>query len=192
MIPNYPRPRLTAPRQQRGAALLFSLIILLLLTVIGVTALQTTTLQERMAGAQRDRYIAFQVAEATVREVERFLDQLVLPTFDGTNGLHHHASSPLNLVYEDDKRRVDWVATFAQSSVNPRSYDGAVIQSALPDGAVRPLWVVEEVPSAGAGGPVAADEASVEGNIYRITTLARGPSGRSLVVLQVVYRRGGW
>ena len=178
--------------RQQGAALLFSLIILLLLTVIGVTVLQTTTLQERMAGAQRDRFIAFQAAEATVREAERFLDQLVLPEFNGANGLFHHAAAPLPLVYETEGHRVDWQATFNQGSVAPRPYTGSSLDDMLPANAPRPSYVIEEVPSSTTSGPGASDEPVTEGFLYRITALATGPSGRSTVVLQVVYRRGAW
>ncbi len=55
---------------QRGAALAISLIFLLVLTLIGVTAMSTTTLQERMAGNLRDTGLAFQAAESAVAEAE--------------------------------------------------------------------------------------------------------------------------
>ena len=191
-MPVAARHTLPGAHRQQGAALLFSLIILLLLTVIGVTVLQTTTLQERMAGAQRDRFIAFQAAEATIREAERFLDQLVLPEFNGANGLFHHASAPLPLIYETEGHRVDWNATFNQGSVSPRPYTGSSLDDMLPASAPQPRYVIEEVPSSTASGPGAADEPVTEGFLYRITALATGPSGRSTVVLQVVYRRGAW
>lgn len=186
-------PSMSGVHRQQGAALLFSLIILLLLTVIGVTVLQTTTLQERMAGAQRDRFIAFQAAEATIREAERFLDQLVLPEFNGSNGLFHHASAPLPLIYETGgSYRVDWPATFNQGSVSPRPYTGTALDDMLPADVQQPSYVIEEIPTSSGGGPGAADEPITEGFLYRITALATGPSGRSTVVLQVVYRRGAW
>ncbi|MCC5858552.1 MAG: hypothetical protein JJT90_10370 [Ectothiorhodospiraceae bacterium] len=57
-------------RRERGAALIISLLLLLVMTLIGVTAMQTSTLQERMAGNTRDRNLAFQSAEAALREGE--------------------------------------------------------------------------------------------------------------------------
>ncbi|MCC5810795.1 MAG: hypothetical protein JJU06_10520 [Ectothiorhodospiraceae bacterium] len=57
-------------QRQRGAALIISLMLLLIMTLIGVTAMQTSTLQERMAGNSRDRSLAFQSSEAALREGE--------------------------------------------------------------------------------------------------------------------------
>ncbi|MCX7100437.1 MAG: PilX N-terminal domain-containing pilus assembly protein, partial [Methylobacter sp.] len=53
---------------QSGAVLIISLIMLLLLTLIGTTAMQTSTLEEKMAGNLRDRDIAFQAAESALRD----------------------------------------------------------------------------------------------------------------------------
>lgn len=55
---------------QRGVALITSLIFLVLLTLVGVTAMQNTTLEEKMAGNNRDRNVAFQAAEAALRDAE--------------------------------------------------------------------------------------------------------------------------
>ncbi len=56
---------------QQGIALVVGLIFLLLMTLIGVTAIQTTSLDERMAGNVRDRNLAFQAAEAALRDAEQ-------------------------------------------------------------------------------------------------------------------------
>src|SRR5690349_1024962 len=56
--------------RQRGTALVTSLLLLLILTVIGVTAMQVTRMQERMAGNTRDLNLAFQGAEAALRNGE--------------------------------------------------------------------------------------------------------------------------
>ena len=55
---------------QSGAVLIISLIMLLLLTIIGVTAIQTTLLEEKMAGNMREQNIAFQAAESALRSGE--------------------------------------------------------------------------------------------------------------------------
>jgi type IV pilus assembly protein PilX len=59
--------------RQRGVVLIISLIFLVLLTIIGVTAMQTTLLQERMAGNMRDLNLAFQATEASLRAGETWL-----------------------------------------------------------------------------------------------------------------------
>lgn len=69
-------PAATAPkRRQRGLVLITSLLFLLMLTIIGITALSTTTLEEKMAGNTRDLNIAFQAAEAALRDAENWLAQ---------------------------------------------------------------------------------------------------------------------
>src|SRR6187431_451621 len=55
---------------QQGAALVIALIMLLVLTVLGLTAMQVTRMEERMAGNSRDINLAFQGAEAGLRDGE--------------------------------------------------------------------------------------------------------------------------
>lgn len=57
--------------RQRGAVLIVGLIILLLMTMIGLTAMQGTSQQERMSGNLRDGNVALQAGEAAVRLGER-------------------------------------------------------------------------------------------------------------------------
>ena len=59
-----------AGRRQTGAALFISLMFLIILTLIGVSAANVGILQERMAGNVRDSNIAFQRAEEALRVAE--------------------------------------------------------------------------------------------------------------------------
>lgn len=61
------------PVHQKGAALIVSLLILLVMTVLGVSAMSTSVLQERMANNHHQRQVAFQAAEAALRAAEGFL-----------------------------------------------------------------------------------------------------------------------
>lgn len=54
------------PAAQRGAALIISLIVLLVLTLIGVAGMNTSVMQERMAVNAQNSNRAFQAAESTV------------------------------------------------------------------------------------------------------------------------------
>lgn len=58
---------------QSGVALIVSLIMLVLLLLLGLTAMQTTTMEESMAGNMQDRMVAFQAAEASLRDGEEWL-----------------------------------------------------------------------------------------------------------------------
>lgn len=55
--------------RQGGATLAISLIILLVLTIIGVSAMNTTLHEEKMTGNLRDQQVAFQCAEAALPKV---------------------------------------------------------------------------------------------------------------------------
>jgi len=57
--------------RQRGASLFVSLIFLAALSVLAVAAMNSTTLEERMARNERDESIAMAAAETAVRDAER-------------------------------------------------------------------------------------------------------------------------
>src|SRR3546814_2367413 len=56
------------PHMQRGASLIVVLILLLVVTLLGLAALRTTILQERMSANLFDRSLSFQAAETALRE----------------------------------------------------------------------------------------------------------------------------
>ena len=55
---------------QNGSALVISLILLVVMTLLGVQAMRTNLTQERMASNVQDRNFAFQGAEAALRAGE--------------------------------------------------------------------------------------------------------------------------
>lgn len=76
------------PAQQQGAALVISLIMLLLMTILAISSMTNTATQERMAGNNIDKQKAFQAAEAALRDGERFvrdtsikIDEVVFDNF---------------------------------------------------------------------------------------------------------------
>ncbi len=56
--------------RESGVVLVIALIFLLMLSLIGVSAMQGTTVQEKMTGNLRDQYSAFNAAEAALRAGE--------------------------------------------------------------------------------------------------------------------------
>jgi len=68
-----------------------------MLTIVGVTAMQSTTLEEKMAGNQRDRSVAFQAAETALRDGEAYILATATPAFDAncTGGLCTTASTSI-------------------------------------------------------------------------------------------------
>ncbi len=60
----------TSPTKQKGAILVVSLILLVVMTLIGLSSMRATILEEKMAGNFRDSNVAFQAAEAALRDGE--------------------------------------------------------------------------------------------------------------------------
>ena len=62
--------RLATLRRERGAALIISMILLVLITLVGVASLRNVLLEEKMTANYYDRSLAFQAAEAGLRAGE--------------------------------------------------------------------------------------------------------------------------
>ena len=163
-------------RAQHGAVLIFSLIVLLLLTAIGVTAMQTTTLQERMAGGQRDRHLAVQGAEAAIRDAERFLEQASLPEFNGEWGFYHRDNHPAP-AWQD----AEWTPATSRAYREGETFDGLLAEA--------PRFYIEKLPGISDGSSLAVDEAIPDDDFFLIVARSTGASGQSEVILQVTYRR---
>lgn len=160
--------------RQDGFALFACLVILLVLTVLATSGMQSSILQERMSGHLRDRDLAFQAAEAALREGETLLEQATLPAFDGNDGLYQPADPGETPVWQ----AIDW-------SSGARVYSGT-----LHGLAEAPRYIIEELPTTlSTSGSIAADEASLDAGMYRITARSTGGSGETLVVLQTTFRR---
>ena len=58
------------PARQRGAVLFVSLVFLVLITLLALTAASTSVMQERMTGGLRNGQLALMGSESTARSVE--------------------------------------------------------------------------------------------------------------------------
>lgn len=57
-----------AGRYERGTALIMSLVILMILTILGITAMSTASLEERMSGNTQESTRAFEAAESGLNQ----------------------------------------------------------------------------------------------------------------------------
>lgn len=69
--------RIFSSHRESGAILVVSLLLLLVMTLLGLTAMQVTRMEERMAGNARDMNLAFQGAEAGLRDGEDQVESLL-------------------------------------------------------------------------------------------------------------------
>jgi len=60
-------------KQRGGATLLFVMVILIIITVLGLSSARSALLQERMASISGGHNVAFQAAEAGLAEVEELI-----------------------------------------------------------------------------------------------------------------------
>jgi type IV pilus assembly protein PilX len=65
-------------QRERGAVLVVALLFLVILTMLGLTAMTGTTMEQRMAGNTRDIAVALQSAEAAMRDARRDINGMVL------------------------------------------------------------------------------------------------------------------
>lgn len=165
------------PRTQTGAALVVSLLILLIMTIVGVSSMQTTTLEERMAGNMRDQNLSFQSAEAALIEGENYLENIVLIVTDGTAGLHPKNGAPD--VFDSDT----WVN-------NAKSISASVYLNE--DQKAR--FYIEKIGdvSKSTGKDLTFDAGgnkSKGGDVtgYKVVAIGKGPSGTSQSIVQSYY-----
>ena len=59
---------LSKPSRQSGAVLIVAMILLVVLTLLGVTAMNTTSMQERIASNTQEQVHAFQAAETGLNQ----------------------------------------------------------------------------------------------------------------------------
>jgi type IV pilus assembly protein PilX len=129
-------------KQQSGMVLVVSLIILISLTMLGVTSMQATRTEVSMAGNLRESGITFNAAEAGLRNAEAFImnsasknvfadpanglfdkidedpDYSDIASWDGTGATGaQDASTSLSLVYEQPKFIVKYLGDRAQNEV---------------------------------------------------------------------------
>ncbi|TBW50992.1 hypothetical protein EZI54_17545 [Marinobacter halodurans] len=82
--------------RQRGAVLLTSLLILLVLTLLALSGMQGALLQDKMTSAVREGQISLESAEYALREAELFLEDktVTLGSFGTDNGLYTRGNAP--------------------------------------------------------------------------------------------------
>lgn len=182
--------------RERGAILFIGLILLIVLSFLGFTALRASTMQERMSGNLRDREIAFQAAESALRAAEVYLAKTpTLPaatTFDGSTcgakGVYKMTSGVpyfVNAKSGDGGNPDFWNQYPWEDTQKKCSYSGStdyvtyVSDSDLgkPGKPVKqPRYVIEEIPANGTGLPS-----------YRVTAKGWGSSDNAVVILQATY-----
>lgn len=72
--------------RQRGATLLIALVLLVVMTLLGLSSIRSTSMQERMGANMYDRSLAFQAVESALREAEATIS--INTAVTNANGLY--------------------------------------------------------------------------------------------------------
>ena len=150
-------------RSQTGVTLIISLIILVTLTILGLTSMQSSRTEISMAGNQRESGITFNAAEAGLRDAEGFVTNSISKSIynDPTIGLFDRLD-----VDPDYGDEVAWTA----SQVAPTT---------LPHVAAQPQFIIKylgdrsqnEVAAVNIGG-YGSSQPGITVSNFRITALS--------------------
>jgi type IV pilus assembly protein PilX len=168
-----------ALRKQGGAALLVCLIILVLVTLIGLTTMKSSMLQERMSGGNSDRTQAFEAAELALRDAEIN----VKLNLSSVSAFAAGCADGLCLAPSDGTSvadTVDWESNLVASYGHGT---GAPALAGLPR---QPKYIIEllaEMPPP-LGNSVGAQNT---GTAYRISALGYGRQPNTRVMLQSTF-----
>jgi len=177
------RPNLSGNRsKQSGVVLFVALILLLILSVLGVTASRMQTVEERMARNDDNRQVGAQATEAALRSAENGLLTGIYVNFAGNAaGLYApllSSGSPLT--------GLDW-----SNPANTLPYGGPAM-TALPTNAASPKVVIENLPSVAITGDdlsvASLNPASPPVTVYRVTARGVGADNSSTTMLQTIVR----
>ena len=106
-----PKPLPTANAPQEGFVLIVGLVILGLLTMLALSGMRDSTIQEKMAGASRDSGLAFQAAESALRDAENCITGATAGcTFDVTNDAHFSKDDAAFPEHNDLFNAATWAA----------------------------------------------------------------------------------
>jgi type IV pilus assembly protein PilX len=165
----------SARRQaQTGSVLIIGMLLLLLMTLLGLITTSETRTDARITSNNLDRAIAFQAAEAALREAERTIQDYEDGTKSNTNGDGFYDQE------NNDERPDDgseWDTAF-ETDVE------------IPGVAEPPIFIIERLsPASIFGGYVVIGEVyhSRTNNVYRITVLSYGRSSDTQVIIQSTF-----
>ena len=171
----------------------FSLIVVLLMTAVlaalSLGAMNTSLLQERMAGNARDKNIALQSAEAALRDAEVDIAAHLSAASPFSSACDAGLCVPPSMTATDATSTPVW-KTLAWDQAHTRGYGRYTGAAALPDVAAQPLYIVELLPRLppGVGSTLnLGSQDTPQPQAFRITVRATGMRASTVAMLQSVY-----
>jgi type IV pilus assembly protein PilX len=164
--------------REQGAVLVTSLLLLVVMILLGLTAMQMTRMEERMAGNTRDGNLAFQGAEAGLRNAEDWIRTL-------PERPEPCASAPCTLVWPRDSLPEDLRGqTLAWWQTNGREF-GVPAVTEMAELAREPIYAINEMQFV----PDDLDVDPTGRDFYRINASSSGATATAQSVLESTYAR---
>lgn len=173
-----------ARHHQHGITLIMSLLFLLLLTILGVTAINMSTLQEKMSGNLRDQDVAFQATESALRYGELMVNNLWLTGKPKPISNNTCASGNLNCAW--DTGVPDPLNDFWWSGAKQIYGSGS---KDLPQTTADPTFIIEHlanIADSGLRGDKYGPPPGIE--YYRITARGQGTTPFSEAIMESTYK----
>lgn len=161
--------------RQRGVVLVIALLMLLVLTLIGVAATRSTTLEQRMTANQNDQEVAFEAAEAALRNGESTL----------SNGIGINWAGNTAGAYTLNTMTVNW-KTINWDASGGAVYDYTGLQ---PNTLIDPTYFIVQNNVTGfiSGSDLKSTTPQQQTYIYYVYARGVGLSSNNAVILESVY-----
>jgi len=165
-------------KRQQGTVLIVSLIMLLVLTLIGVSGMKTSTMEEKMTRNLHDRNLAFQAAEAALRAAEQNIQDNIIATnifdADGSDGLYDRS----------DMRIWENIGWTANDSLEYSGFDSSYKVSSPPRYVIQHLSTTMDAADALNQGNYGQGTGAGKIETFLITARGTGGSDNTVVILQ--------
>lgn len=167
-------------RDERGSALITGLLIMLIMTGLGLASIKNTMLQQKMAGNDKDKQIAFQAAEAALREGELLLanadadiKSYIGSVSSNTNGCMTSPSAQVHLCYKDEAFNYKGSSTWSGHGKTVTTNFAALST----DIAEKPQFIIQHAYKLG----------KENANAFYITAKGVGAKSSTVIYLQSVF-----
>ena len=178
--------RITMRNPQRGVALIASMVILLVLTILAIASMRMGTLQERMTHNLRESTIALNGAESALLDGERWINTQVLATGgtpDAKNACADPCTSPVQ-VWGEDIPEITAIWITANGNVVDQANNLTLVSSS-------PKYVIEKLafdPARARSSLVIQTGLPQSGQQYfRVTADSPGRNNKTQSILQSIY-----
>lgn len=178
--------------RQRGFSLITTLLFMVSALVLGTSVMGVTMMQERMTGNSKDRDLAFQAAEAALRDAEVDIADNLNDASAFTDTCAFGLCTPPSLRASPSPLPADQQSGFSwATAANVRQYGANTGAVALPNVYSPPSYVIEKLGNLGVpiGSSLVPPASSTAGTAYRITARATGGRAETVVVLQAIYAK---